>query len=54
MKKNINCRNCRHFFITWNKKTPYGCKAFSMKSYIFPSILVFKQSRKECLYFIKK
>ena len=44
MKKNdAHCHNCEYFYITWDKKFPYGCKAMDFKSKKYPLILV-----KEC------
>jgi len=30
------CRQCRHFYITWEKRTPYGCHALGFKSRVIP------------------
>lgn len=35
-----NCRQCRHFFITFDAKAPYGCRRFQMKSMNMPSTVV--------------
>ncbi|MFH1982201.1 MAG: uracil-DNA glycosylase [Pseudomonadota bacterium] len=32
----IACRQCRHFFITWEKTAPYGCHALGFKSRVIP------------------
>jgi len=52
--KKINCYKCKYFYITWDKKFPYGCKVFGFKSKILPSIEVKKASGKECLSFKPK
>ena len=35
-----NCRNCRYFYITWDAKKPYGCRAMQFKSSVLPTIEV--------------
>lgn len=52
--KKVNCHKCEYFYITWDKNFPYGCKAFSFKSRLIPSIEVKKASGKECLQFKPK
>ena len=52
--KNIVCYSCRHFFVTWQERYPYGCKAFNMKSKTLPCLKVFQESRKNCLYYQTK
>jgi len=57
MKENqrIDCRKCLHFYITWDNKFPYGCKALNFKSKNIPSIDVKISSGIDCLKFeIKK
>ncbi len=50
----VNCRNCRYFYITWETKYPYGCRAFAMKTKQFPASQVLLSSGKECLFFSAK
>jgi hypothetical protein len=50
----VECRKCKHFFITWDPKNPYGCKAFGIKSKRIPSVEIYLTSGKECLKFQKK
>ncbi|MBF0557947.1 MAG: uracil-DNA glycosylase [Nitrospirae bacterium] len=45
----IDCFTCKHFYITWEKSFPYGCKALGFKCKGMPSVEVFKASSKECL-----
>lgn len=45
----INCRTCKFFFITWDKKFPYGCKALNFKTRNLPSIEVKNSSGFDCL-----
>jgi len=49
--KRINCRRCEHFFVTWEKNKPYGCKAYGFKSQHIPSIVVFQSSGSDCSLF---
>lgn len=54
-KSNQNlCRQCRFFYITWDRKFPNGCKALGFKSLQLPSIQVYKSSGMPCQYFVKK
>ena len=52
----IDCRKCKHFYVTWDKKFPYGCMAMGFKVSNLPSISVKKESGENCLMFspIKK
>ena len=50
----VECRKCKHFFITWDPKHPNGCKAFGIKTKRIPSAEVYLTSGKECLKFQKK
>jgi len=52
--RDINCFDCKYFFITWDKAKPYGCKAFGFKSFLLPSKVVYQNSKKSCLAFTKK
>lgn len=55
MKKNeVNCRNCKHFYITWHKNFPFGCRAIGFKSKKLPSIEVKTTSGIDCIRFSKK
>ncbi len=48
MTERINCRNCKHYYITWDNNMPYGCKSFGFKSRQIPSIVVYRSSGKAC------
>jgi len=45
------CRYCQHYYITFDKNFPYGCRAFGFKSRIRPCIEVQQASGAECLQF---
>ncbi len=53
-KKRINCNNCIHYYITWDKKFPRGCSAMKFKSKQMPSVLVYNSSGAPCLKFMPK
>jgi len=50
----IFCKNCKYFYITWDKRFPYGCKALGFKSRALPAAEVRASSGAPCLYFVKK
>jgi hypothetical protein len=51
---NLTCHNCRHFYITWDSKFPYGCAAIKFKSKTLPSTSVLQESGMPCLMFREK
>lgn len=53
-KNAIECNKCVHFYITWDKKYPKGCKAMAFKCAEIPSLMVYKLSGVECLRFEHK
>ncbi|MGR3221442.1 MAG: uracil-DNA glycosylase [Candidatus Anammoxibacter sp.] len=53
-KKRINCLNCKHFYVTWEKEFPRGCKAMGFKSKNLPSEDVYNSSGMNCLRFERK
>lgn len=52
--KRINCKQCQHYFVTWQPNQPHGCRAYGFKSQQFPSLVVFQSSGKECAFFTQK
>ena len=50
----INCFFCEHFFITYERKYPYGCRAIGFKSARMPSVDVYSNSEMDCALFIRK
>jgi len=50
----INCRLCRYYYITWDKKFPNGCKAFGFKTVKMPSFDVRSSSGEECSKYAPK
>jgi len=47
----MNCINCKHFFITWETKFPYGCNAYEIKSKSAPNLQVLENTGLACLLF---
>ncbi|MDD4527368.1 MAG: uracil-DNA glycosylase [Candidatus Margulisbacteria bacterium] len=45
------CKRCKFFYITWDSKFPYGCKALGFKSKKYPCDEVRQSSSMECQYF---
>lgn len=54
MKEKPICRNCKHFYVTWDSQAPNGCRAFGFKGRMMPSISVKKESGNECMKFTPK
>ncbi len=50
-QKRIDCFQCRHFFITWDKTFPNGCKVFGFKTKQLPSVAVQQASGAFCAAF---
>ncbi|MDR2300855.1 MAG: uracil-DNA glycosylase [Deltaproteobacteria bacterium] len=46
-----NCRNCRHYFITWEHQRPHGCRAMGFKSQYLPHVHVRQTSGHHCRLF---
>ena len=49
-----NCNNCAHFYVTYKKNFPYGCKAFGVISKNNPYLEIKKVSGTDCALFQKK
>jgi len=52
--KRINCRRCKHYFVTWQAAQPHGCKAYGFKSPQIPSMVVLRSSGVACSLFSEK
>ncbi|MHB8061991.1 MAG: uracil-DNA glycosylase [Ruminiclostridium sp.] len=44
----VNCHRCKYYYITWDARMPYGCKAFGIKTRQIPSVVVYQTSGKSC------
>lgn len=49
-----NCSQCRHFYVTWDPKTPNGCRRFGIKCKDKPSVIVAQAGLGECQGFEAK
>jgi hypothetical protein len=47
----MNCFDCKNFFVTWENKFPYGCRAYEIKSKSAPNIQVLENTGLACLLF---
>jgi hypothetical protein len=45
----VNCYGCKHFFITWDKEFPYGCRKMEFRSKRLPSEDVIEADGQRCL-----
>ena len=52
--KHADCNSCAHFFITWNKKFPFGCRAMGFMTSNSPSKDVFEVEGRDCLAYKNK
>ena len=50
----VNCFQCCNFMVTWDPKSPRGCKAYGFKTRELPSAVVKRSSGMECLRFEQK
>ncbi|UCE72268.1 MAG: hypothetical protein JSU99_02875 [Nitrospiraceae bacterium] len=53
-EKKITCNKCTHFYVTWDKQYPRGCRAMNFKSKDLPSTVVYESSGLECQKFKAK
>lgn len=49
-----DCHRCQHFYVTWEKQMPFGCRAHGFKSAQLPSIVVYQSSGLDCLLYREK
>lgn len=52
--KTVHCRQCRHYYVTWDAKAPYGCRKLGFKSALSPADVVIRNSGSRCLFFESK
>lgn len=50
----VNCRECRHYYITFDANAPYGCRVYGFKSKQVPSVAVYQSSGMHCTLFMPK
>jgi hypothetical protein len=49
-----NCFNCKHFYITFDKNAPKGCRKFQIKTMQMPNQIVKAASGHDCEGFENK
>jgi hypothetical protein len=50
----IICQKCKHYFVTWEKLKPHGCRAYGFKSAQIPSSVVKQTSKLDCSFYAQK
>ncbi|VAW37246.1 hypothetical protein MNBD_DELTA02-982 [hydrothermal vent metagenome] len=53
-RSGVDCFKCKHFYVTWEKGRPRGCRALNFKTKRMPSDVVCATSGKDCLLFTLK
>ena len=48
------CHRCKHYYITWERRHPHGCRQWGFKSQLLPTLAVFQASGKDCQLFESK
>ncbi|MGE3610233.1 MAG: uracil-DNA glycosylase [Bacteriovoracaceae bacterium] len=43
-----NCQKCKHFYITWNKTTPNGCRRFGIQCKDNPATIIASAGLGDC------
>jgi len=49
-----DCFKCIHFYITWRKDFPNGCKIYGIQTKHFPSLVVLSSTGTGCKGFAEK
>ncbi len=50
-----NCTKCKHFYITYDQRTPRGCKVYGIQAQQLPSVIVKKANNgSDCIGFSPK
>jgi hypothetical protein len=50
-----DCHKCEHYYVTWDKDFPHGCRAMEFKSRQLPGVAVCSTTPTiECLSFKKR
>ena len=53
-KSAVDCRACKHYYVTRDKDFPKGCKLFGFKSKNAPSYLVYEATGAPCEHYEEK
>jgi hypothetical protein len=54
VEKRIHCLTCKYYYITWDQKYPYGCKAMGFKSNTMPCLDTLRLSGQRCCSYENK
>ncbi|RLC29338.1 MAG: uracil-DNA glycosylase [Deltaproteobacteria bacterium] len=38
----VDCRKCEHYYVSWDKNFPHGCRSMGFKSRQLPAVAVRK------------
>tara|TARA_B100000945_G_C20383683_1_gene598565 strand:+ start:419 stop:661 length:243 start_codon:yes stop_codon:yes gene_type:complete len=50
----LNCKGCIHFFVTYDKFRPWGCRKFGFKGKNLPAQIVYLTTGMQCAYYETK
>ena len=50
----VNCHQCAHYYTTWERKFPMGCRKFGFKGKQVPSMEVLASTGQSCPFFLPK
>ncbi len=50
----MQCGKCKHYYITWDKRFPNGCRVYGIKTRYMPSAEVLKATGRGCLCYEAK
>jgi hypothetical protein len=53
-KTQVVCGRCRHYYVTWDRVFPHGCRAMEFKSRVPPALQVREASGMDCQMFERK
>ncbi len=53
-QRRVDCFRCRHFYITWDRSFPRGCRVLEFRSRELPCLVVLNTSGIECQMFSPK
>ena len=48
------CHSCKHFYITWDKNAPRGCRGFDFKTDGNPSEVIYRNTGVACQLYSPK
>ncbi|HYF82726.1 MAG TPA: uracil-DNA glycosylase [Clostridia bacterium] len=54
MNDRVNCITCTHYYVTWDRSFPNGCRLFEFETGKLPSQLVQESTGDSCKNHIEK